>query len=269
MKSDIQSTETDTASLDRSIPDSVDLSQGIYFRHLQLAPTDWDSHAHAWGQWNYLSQGVMRLTIAGRTILSPPEYAVWIPPGVPHAATNSAAAAYRTVYLSDKVSRALPAHPCALTVSDLLRAILAEFSRLDVRVPQTPQQIRMAAVALDQIGASNAVQDYLPVPSSSALQRVVDEIEKDLSVKRSTSWLAERFHLTERTLERKCIGELGIGIGEWQQRIRFMHALRLLDEGSSVKQAATLLGYSSPSVFIGMFKRSAGQTPDQYRRSKH
>jgi AraC-like DNA-binding protein len=268
MNSDIQSIGTDMAAPDPRIPVDVDLSQGVYFRHLDLAPSEWDSHAHVWGQWNYVSHGMMNMTVAGRTILSPPQYAVWIPPGVPHTAVNSAAAIYRTVYLSEEVSSQLPGQPCALTVTDVLRAILAEFARLDVRVPRTQQEIRMAMVVLDQIKASLPVEDYMPAPSSALLQLVVAEIEKDLSVKRSTNWLADRFNLTERTLERRCVAECGISLGEWQQRIRFMRALQLLDEGSSVKQAGLALGYSSPSVFISMFKRMAGQTPDQYRRSQ-
>lgn len=256
------------ATPDPRIPVDVDLSHGVYFRHLDLAPSEWDSHTHAWGQWNYVSHGVMNMTVAGRTVLSPPQYAVWIPPGVPHTAVNAAAAIYRTVYLSEEVSSRLPARPCALTVTDVLRAILAEFARLDVRVPRTPEEQRMAMVVLDQINASVPVEDYMPAPSSPLLQLLVAEIEKDLSVKRSTSWLAERFNLTERTLERRCMAEVGISLGEWQQRIRFMRALRLLDAGGSVKQASLQLGYASPSVFISMFKRMAGQTPDQYRRSQ-
>jgi AraC-like DNA-binding protein len=268
MKSDIQAIGNDTSSEDHRIPVTVDLREGIYFRHLDLGPTEWDSHTHVWGQWNYLSHGVMNLIIAGRTVLSPPQYAVWIPPGLPHAAVNSAPATYRTVYLSEEVSRKLPATPCALTVSEVLRAILAEFSRLDVRVPRTPQEKNMAMVVLDQIQASLPVDDYMPAPASALLALVAEEITRDLSVKRSTRWLAAHCHLTERTLERRCKGEIGISIGAWQQRLRFMHALTLLDGGHSVKQAGLELGYASPSVFISMFKRIAGQTPDQYRRAK-
>lgn len=248
------------------IPASVDLSQDIYFRHLELEPTEWGAHAHPWGQLNYLTHGVMSLSIAGTTFLSPPQYAVWIPPGMAHTSVNATAASYRSVYLSLAASARMPAEPCAMTVGPVLRAILDEFARIDVRVPATAPQKRMARVALDQIESAQRLRDYMPAPSSELLRQVLAEVETELSRKHSTKTLAARFHLTERTLERRCMAEMGIGIGEWQRRLRFMRALQALDAGKSVKQVALELGYSSPSVFISMFRRLAGQTPDQYRR---
>lgn len=248
-----------------AIPTSIDLSQGLYFRHLALEPEVWETHAHDWGQFNYLTRGVMRLEIAGRTFLSPPHYAVWIPPNVEHFSVNDMPVSYRSVYLSAEMSAALPAQACAMTVSPVLRAILDAFSDIDVRVPETPPQRRMAQVALDEIRASTHVDAYLPPPSSELMQAVLQLIESDPGKRLTTQWLAARFNVTERTLERRCRADLGIGLGEWQQRIRFMRALARLDAGESVKRIAAELGYASPSVFINMFRSIAGQTPHQYR----
>jgi len=252
---------------DYSIPEEIDFDSGIYFRHLELEPKEWGAHSHPWGQINYLTHGVMSLLIDGRAFLSPPQYAIWIPPGIVHAAVNSTSATYRAVYLSHDFCANMPAEPCAITVSALLRAILEEFSHLNVRVPSTDPQRRMAGVALDQIEASRQTQEYLPLPTSALLTQVLEHIRQNLSDKQSTSELAALFHVTERTLERRCVREIGVSIGEWQQRLRFLHALEALECGQPIKQIAFDLGYSSTSVFINMFRRIAGQTPDQYRRS--
>lgn len=267
MKSDIRPFYCDMPHPDYPIPMKIDLHHGIYFRHLELEPTEWEAHAHPWGQINYLTHGVMSLMIGGRTFLSPPQYAIWIPPGVEHAAVNATSATYRAVYLSADLCHNMPEEPCAITVSALLRAILDEFSRLDVRVPSTEQHKRMAGVALDQIEISGRIQDYLPLPTSALLKSVFEHIRAHLATKQSTKSLAALFHLTERTLERRCVSEIGISIGEWQQRLRFLHALDALERGCSIKQVALDLGYSSTSVFINMFRRVTGQTPEQYRRS--
>lgn len=267
MKYDIQSSYSDMERAEHVIPQAIDLSHGIYFRHLELEPTEWGAHAHPWGQINYLSHGVMSLLIGGKTFLSPPQYAIWIPPGVSHSAVNSTTASYRAVYLSDDVSSHMPTEACAITVSPVLRAILDEFSHLDVRVPATNQQRRMASVALDQIEASNRIQNYLPLPTSELLTKVLEYIRLHLNSKQSTKSLAAMFHITERTLERRCVSEIGVNIGEWQQRLRFLHALESLERGQSIKQIALDLGYSSTSVFINMFRRITGQTPEKYRRS--
>lgn len=268
MKSDITPLYPDMTRSAYPIPATVDLSHGIYFRHLELEPAEWEPHAHPWGQINYLTHGVMHLTIAGRTFLSPPQYAIWIPPGVAHAAVNTTSATYRTVYLAPDRCGNLPQEPCAITIGAVLRAILDEFSRLEVRVPATGQQQRMAGVALDQIEASSRIQDYLPLPTSAVLTKVLEHIQGHLDTRQSTKELAARFHLTERTLERRCVGEIGVSIGEWQQRLRFLHALQALEQGLTIKQVALDLGYSSTSVFINMFRRITGQTPEQYRRTQ-
>jgi transcriptional regulator GlxA family with amidase domain len=97
------------------------------------------------------------------------------------------------------------------------------------------------------------------------VQAVLQLIDADPGKRLTTQWLAAHFNVTERTLERRCIADLGIGLGEWQQRIRFMRALARLDAGQSVKRIASELGYASPSVFINMFRGIAGETPHQYR----
>ena len=125
----------------------------------------------------------------------------------------------------------------------------------------------MAQVALDQIEAAQVMNAYLPYPNSDFLREILKEIQGNLQIKLSTQEVAEKFHMTSRTLERKCLAELGIGFGEWQKRARHMRAFEGLKEGLTVQQISWELGYSSPSVFINMFRRLTGMTPDQYRKN--
>jgi AraC-like DNA-binding protein len=240
------------------IPSSPDLSAGIYFRHLELKPEKWGMHSHPWGQWNYLTHGVMNMLVDGASFLSPSHYAIWIPPNVGHSSVNLTKATYRAAYLSSTFCRKMPRRPCALSISPMLRVILDEFARIAVRSPRTRAQRTMAQVALDQITAASPFPGYLPSPTSDFIREVMAAISKDLSVRRSTSELAASFYVTQRTLERRCLKEIGIGLGEWQQRIRFMHAVEALSEGLPVKRIATDLGYSTSSAFIAMFREISG-----------
>jgi AraC-like DNA-binding protein len=45
-----------------------------------------------------------------------------------------------------------------------------------------------------------------------------------------------------------------------------MQAMRLLAEGAKVTHAALEAGYSTPSAFISMFRKSLGTTPTAYFR---
>lgn len=243
-----------------------DFSGDIYFRHFELPPSEWVEHSHPWGQLNYVSQGVMQLNVEGNNFLSPPHYAVWIPPKFQHQSFNRKYSVYRSIYLSEHFSTRLPGKPCTVSVSELLKAILNEFARLQVCLPSTPQQLAMAQVALDQIEASIPINAYLPCAVSDVMQRILDDIKENLRRKMSTEEVARKFHMSTRTLERKCIIELGISFGEWQKRARYMKAFEGLNAGLTVQQISWELGYSSPSVFINMFKKLTGITPEQYRK---
>jgi AraC-like DNA-binding protein len=251
----------------RGIPTFDKLPGDIYFRHQELEPTTWGVHAHPWGQLNFVSRGTMNIEIKGRRFVSPPHYAIWIPPDLPHDSANTVAATYRAVYVSREFSVRMPSEPCALSVTAILRALLDEFARLDVRSPNTPQEQRMAQVALDQIEAAAPLDNFLPYAASGALQAVLDEVSRKPRDKRSTQEMAKQFNMTSRTLERRCLKELGIGLGEWQHRFRFMKSLDALEAGITIQKIAYDLGYASTSAFITMFHRLSGQTPQQYRRS--
>ena len=55
--------------------------------------------------------------------------------------------------------------------------------------------------------------------------------------------------------------------GKWRQQLRLMQAMRLLAEGAKVTHAALESGYSTPSAFISMFRKTLGTTPSSYFRS--
>lgn len=250
------------------IPLFTTLPSDIYFRHQELEPAEWISHSHPWGQLNYVSRGIIHLEIEGIKFLSPPQYAIWIPPRREHASFNAEAVTYRAVYVSEECSQALPAYPCALKIGAVLKAILHEFAQKDVSVPATPPEIRMAQVALDEIQACVPMKDYLPYAASKLLAAILDETKTTLNQRLTSAQIASKFNLTLRTLERRCKSELGLGFGEWRQRLRFTQALDALDAGHTIQQISFELGYRSPSAFISMFHRLSGQTPEQYRRSR-
>ena len=55
-----------------------------------------------------------------------------------------------------------------------------------------------------------------------------------------------------------------MSLGQWQRRLKLLHALRRLAAGEPVEAAALELGYNSSSAFIAMFRRELGQTPKRY-----
>ncbi|WEJ74664.1 helix-turn-helix transcriptional regulator [Pseudomonas sp. PSE14] len=255
-----------TRALLLPLPGIDRLPADLYFRYDEFdAGTHSPSHRHAWGQLNYASHGVMELEVDGQRFLSPPQYAVWVPPGREHSCYNRQAIVYRSLYVSTELSRKLPASPCTLAISDILKAILSDFAARQVNIPQSDADRRLAEVVIDQLQAAQPHDDYLPYASGGALGEVLAALQAEPGDNRTLAQWAEHVHSTERTLARACQRELGMSFGEWRQRLRFLAAIEALASGEGVQQIAFNLGYSSPSAFIAMFRRLSGTTPEQYR----
>jgi len=250
-----------------SIPDFSGLPSPVYLRHDEFgADTHSAPHTHAWGQLNFVAHGLMELDIAGQRFMSPPQYAVWIPPHMEHSCYNRQAIVYRSVYISLEHSANLPAEPCTLVISDILKAILNDFAERDVKIPEQEADIRLAQVIVDQLIVARVQTRYLPYAQSPGLLAVLQALQADPGDNRPLVEWASQVHVSERTLARQCLRELGMSFGDWRQRLRFLAAIEALEGNRSVQEIAFDMGYSSASAFISMFQRQAGCTPEQYRR---
>ncbi|QQZ42724.1 helix-turn-helix transcriptional regulator [Pseudomonas sp. SK3(2021)] len=240
----------------------------VYFRY-----ADFDAHSHAlehrhsWGCLEYSAHGVMHMEIAGQRFMSPPQYAIWIPPGTEHSFYSPQPIVYRAVCLAPELCRGLPQQACTLAISEILKAILKDFAARDVQIPEQETDSRLAQVMLDQLQQAPVHDGYLPYASSPALLGVLEALQAAPGDNRALADWARQIHVSERTLARQFVRELGMSFGEWRQRLRFLASIEALDSARSVQEVAFDMGYSSASAFIAMFQRQAGCTPEQYRRT--
>ncbi|MHC6227650.1 AraC family transcriptional regulator [Pseudomonas sp. X10] len=249
------------------IPRFEQLPAPVYFRYDEFgADTHSAAHRHPWGQLNYASRGVMHLDIDGQRFISPPHYAVWVPPGTEHSCYNPQAIVYRSVYLDRSLCHDLPQEACSLVISDILKAILGDFARRDLRVAQSECDQRLVQVLIDQLHQAPTQTCYLPYARSVGLRQVLEALHAEPGDNRPLADWAGRIHVSERTLARQFLRELGISFGEWRLRLRFLRAIEALEADTPIQSIAYDLGYSSPSAFIAMFQRQAHCTPEHYRR---
>lgn len=240
----------------------------VYFRY-----ADFDAHSHAsehrhpWGTLEYSAHGVMHMQTAGRRFMSPPQYAVWVPPNTEHSFYSPQPIVYRAVCLASELCRDLPQQACTLAISDILKAILRDFAARDVKIPEHEADRRLAQVLVDQLQQAPVHNCYLPYASSPGLLGILEALQAAPGDNRPLARWAEQVHVSERTLARQCVRELGMSFGEWRQRLRFLASIDALDSARSVQEVAFDMGYSTASAFIAMFQRQAGCTPEQYRRT--
>ncbi len=246
---------------------SRDLPQAIMFRSA-VAPADglYPRHQHPWGEFVYSFSGVMGVKVAGQHLLAPPHYGIWLPPDVQHVGLNRREAHHCSLYLARKGCAAMPPTPCALTVSPLVRALLEHLSQLAPAHAITGQDERLLQVLADQLAQAPRSNSYLPHSDDPVLAPVLQALSAEPGDNRTQAELAGAAHTTERTLDRRCQRDLGMGLSEWRQRLRVVKAVPRLQAGDKVEAIALDLGYASASAFIAMFRRLMKVTPDEFRK---
>lgn len=249
--------------------DFSELPAPVYFRYADFDAHRFASaHRHPWGTLEYSAHGVMRMDIAGRRFMSPPQYAVWVPPHTDHSFYSSQPIHYRAVCLAPSLCHDLPQQGCTLAISDILKAILKDFAARDVKIPARAADVRLAQVLVDQLQQAPVHECYLPYASSAGLLGILEALQAAPGDTQPLAHWAERIHVSERTLARQFVRELGMSFGEWRQRLRFLASIEALESTRSIQEIAFDMGYSTASAFIAMFQRQAGCTPEHYRRTR-
>jgi AraC-like DNA-binding protein len=220
-------------------------------------------HFHDRDQLVYASRGVMTVRTTDGTWVVPTHRAVWIPEAVPHTITMSGVVAMRTLYLKRRLATALPRDCCVINVSPLLRELIltaCACSRLEKTIRA---QRHLIDVIIDQLEAIKMVPLQLPNPSDPRALRIAEALQADPSDRRPLRNICKVAGASKRTVERLFKEDVGMTFGKWRQQLRLMQGMRLLAEGAKVTHAALEAGYSTPSGFICMFRKTWGTTPSR------
>jgi len=221
-------------------------------------------HFHDFDQLVYASQGVMTVLTGNGTWVVPTQRAVWIPAGVPHTITMSGTVAMRTLYLRPRLAGALPRSCCVVHTSALLKELILHACGSRTLGRRIQWQRHLVEVIVDQLRVIQTVPLQLPNPSDARALRIAEVLLADPSDRRPLAQICRLAGASKRTAERLFQKESGMTLGKWRQQLRLMQALRLLAEGAKVTHAALEAGYSTPSAFISMFRKSLGTTPARF-----
>jgi AraC-like DNA-binding protein len=240
---------------------------GIQVRPFAVGFTSNYTFPRSRSEWHgliYASAGVMSVHAAGGTWVVPPHRAVWVPAGVERSIEVSAGLALRTLYFKPGVARALPRDCCVVNVPPLLRELILHTIDIGMLNRAIPAHARLIGVLIDQVKGLSSVPLQLPQPSDGRARRVAAALAADPGGKWPLATLARQAGASPRTLERLFRAETRMTFAKWRERLRLLHALRLLASGLAVTTVALELGYASPSAFVAMFRRAFGTTPSRY-----
>ena len=224
-------------------------------------------HFHDRDQLVYASRGVMTIRTRDGTWVVPPSRAVWIPAEISHTISMSGAVAMRTLYFKPGLAAELPRDCCVINVAPLLKELILHVCTLRSLLKSVKWQKHLIAVVLHQLEAVQMVPLLLPNLADARAVRIAEIFTNDPSDPRTLPQLCRAIGASKRSIERIFQQEIGMTFGKWRQQLRLMQGLRLLAEGAKVTHAALESGYSTPSAFISMFRKTLGTTPTAYFKS--
>jgi AraC-like DNA-binding protein len=217
-------------------------------------------------QIQYAFEGSIELEDRGGRHLLPRNIAGWIPAGVEHR--NSV---HRVRSVSILLAREMV--PDAgdrvrvIKVSPLMRAMMAEACRWPIFQPQD-ETGRMFFAAFGRL-CGEWIADEAPfsLPSSTdpGVGAAMAYTREDLGGS-TVAGAAQAAGLSERTLRRRFLSELGMGWDDYRRRARLISAAEALsDSARSVAQIAADVGFESQSAFAKAFQQLTGETPRAFR----
>jgi AraC-like DNA-binding protein len=221
-------------------------------------------HFHPEDQLAYACRGVMTVRTAEGAWVVPAQRAVWIPAKISHSIIMSGVVSMRTIYFRSRLVRRLPRTCCVVNVAPVLQELILHactFPRLSRR---SKVHSHLIAVIIDQLGTVRTIPLQLPSLSDPRAVRVAETLQHDPSEQRSLAAICKRAGASKRTIERLFQQETHMSLGKWRQQLRLMRSLQLLAAGEKITHAALEAGYSTPSAFIAMFRKTLGTTPRRY-----
>jgi len=210
----------------------------------------------------YVVQGALHCEAGSDVWITPPTMVLWLPGGTLHNAYAYGDFQSYSVWVDASVG--MPASCCIASVTPLLRELLLRAASFPEKAPADSQEKRILDVIMGEIALLPWENLCLPMPTSLRIRPLVDAMIADPASKDSAGRWAARFGLSERTMSRIFIHDIGMSWSDWKRQLLVTLALQRMANGSSVQTVALSLGYESASSFIAMFKRTLGKPPGQY-----
>ncbi len=103
------------------------------------------------------------------------------------------------------------------------------------------------------------------VPEDDTIQKAIQVILKNKGLVRIKD-LTDELYITERTLERNFVSQVGLSPKQFSKIVQFQSSLHTLTESnfSKLTEISQDSGFADQSHFIRTFKKYTGQTPSYY-----
>ncbi|MBP3731388.1 MAG: helix-turn-helix domain-containing protein [Mailhella sp.] len=230
--------------------------------------TTWHSHP-TWAELAVVATGSGVFESSSGTYFVNNRQCVWIPPRITHDFYLLETSNNRTIFIDESVFKNQERFYRMQTIplTPLLRELIfaVEEWHLDLAL----EADRRIGLALwETIKRSEEIQSSLVMPHDRRLQKICSDIVNNIDNNFSLEDWSKELGLSSKTLARLFVRETKMTFGRWMQKAKMDHARDMIEEGSSVTNAALSCGYSSISSFITVFKKTYGCTPGALSQAK-
>jgi AraC-like DNA-binding protein/quercetin dioxygenase-like cupin family protein len=227
---------------------------------------DWENarHQHRKAQLLYSVRGILNCEIEDGVWIVPPQCAVWIPGDLQHSARGLGEAQCHCLFVEPDAAPDLPETCCTISISPLLRELILTVADLPELYPLGGREDRLIATLLDELAAAPVEDLHWPMPYDPRLRRLAEMLLADPGDKTAKSDWAIRIGMSERSMSRLLLHEIGMSFGRWRRQLHVILALQRLTKGESVQTVALELGYENASGFVTMFRKAVGKPPARY-----
>lgn len=249
-----------------STMDVDSVSRPVVALSATLVAKDWENatHQHRKAQLIYSVRGILNCEIEEGVWIVPPQCALWIPGDLPHSAWGFGEVECYCLFVEQDAAPDLPTTCCTISVSPLLRELLFKATAVPELYAPGGREERLLAVLLDELVAAPVEDLHLPMPRDPRLRRLAEMILATSADKTSKTAWATRIGMSERSMSRLLLQEIGMSFGRWRRQLHVILALQRLTKGDSVQTVALELGYENASGFVTMFRKAVGKPPARY-----
>jgi AraC-like DNA-binding protein/quercetin dioxygenase-like cupin family protein len=248
------------------LPDVDSIPRPVCAMRASMVSKGWEQekHQHRKAQLIYSVRGMLNCEIEEGVWIVPPHCAVWIPGNLPHSARGSGDTECYCLFVEPDAAPGLPNTCCTISVEPLMRELLLKVVSFPPLYLADGREGRLIATLLDELSCAPVEDLHLPMPRDKRLRQLAEMLLADPTDKRSLGEWAHRIGMSERSMSRLLLQEIGMSFGRWRRQLHVILALQRLTKGDSVQTVALELGYENASGFVTMFRKALGKPPGRY-----
>lgn len=250
-------------SLDQS---GLELVGGSHLSTGLEVDTGW--HIHEMHQFQYASDGYLEIQDKTARYLVPHRFGVWIPAGTKHRSWLKGGGS-GSVFLRAGMIDVDDGRIRVIRIPPLMKEMLLESIRwplLEGYEDETGRSFFTTFALLCKDWLAERTELVLPVSANPRIKQIM-EYTVDHLVSVTLEDVCDAVGMSERTLRRKFMEEMGMPWEEFRLRSRIFKAIELLEsETIPILEVAMRVGYRSQSAFAKSFKALLQDSPSSYRQ---